>query len=70
MQNQQMTGAELRDAQDALAMTNKQFVYIFRVTEATLCNWKADRAPIPTAVSIALRLMMAHPEDAPNGWDK
>lgn len=61
-----MTGAELRDAQDALSMTNKQFVYLFRVTEATLCNWKADRAPIPAAVALALRLMIAHP-DALNG---
>jgi DNA-binding transcriptional regulator YiaG len=61
-----MTGAELRDAQDALALDNKRFTEVFRVTEATLCNWKADRTAIPAAVSIALRLMIAHPEDAPN----
>lgn len=66
MTHDTMTGAELSKAQDALDWTNKRFTDVFGVTEATLCNWKADRTKIPVAVSIALRAMQAHPDDAAN----
>lgn len=67
MNTETMTGDELRDAQDALKMDNKRFTDVFGVSEATLCNWKADRTKVPPAVAIALRLMIAHPGDAPTG---
>jgi DNA-binding transcriptional regulator YiaG len=67
MNNQPMTGDELRDAQDALDMDNKRFTDVFGVSEATLCNWKADRTKVPAAVAIALRLMIATGDNGATG---
>lgn len=53
-----MTGSQLRQAQRAMGYTNAQLCQRLGVAETTLCNWKAGRIDVPTAVELAVRYLM------------
>lgn len=52
-----MTGAQLREAQRAMQLSNAQLCRKLGVAETTLCNWKAGRVGVPTAVVLAIRYL-------------
>jgi DNA-binding transcriptional regulator YiaG len=53
-----MTGAQLREAQRAMQLTNQQLCRKLGVAETTLCNWKAGRIEVPTSVGLAMRYLL------------
>lgn len=53
-----MTTAELTQAQADLRLTNRELCKLLDVTEASLCNWKAGRVPVPGPVALAVRLLL------------
>lgn len=52
-----MTGAQLREVQRTLKLTNTQLCRKLGVAETTLCNWKADRITVPTSVVLAMKYL-------------
>lgn len=52
-----MTGDQLRQAQRTLGMSNGQLCKRLDIAETTLCNYKADRWPVPAAVVLAIRYL-------------
>jgi DNA-binding transcriptional regulator YiaG len=52
-----MTGAQLKQAQRQLQMTNAQLCKRLCVAETTLCNWKSGRIPVPTPVALAMEYL-------------
>lgn len=53
-----MTGAQLREAQRAMQMSNAQLCKRLGVAETTLCGWKSDRRPMPMTAQLAVRYLL------------
>jgi DNA-binding transcriptional regulator YiaG len=58
-----MTGAQLREAQRSLQLSNAQLCRRLGVAETTLCNWKADRIAVPAAVVLAMKYLQDLQDD-------
>ena len=52
-----MTGQQLREAQRAMQMSNAQLCRKLGVAETTLCNYKAGRISVPTAIDLAIKYL-------------
>lgn len=57
-----MSPAELREALDALRLSQDQFGQSLGYGKKTAQRWVADGGSVPGAVAILARLMMARPE--------
>lgn len=55
--------AELRKAQRTLQLTNQKLCTSLGITEATLCNWKSGRVPVPNPAALAVRMLVKYRDD-------
>lgn len=53
-----LSGDGLARAQKALGLKNAELCQLLGVSEASLCNWKHDRVPVPGPVCIAIELLL------------
>ena len=53
-----MRGADVRKIQRTLQLKNLQLCEKLGVTEATLCNYKANRQKVPQSIKLALLYLM------------
>ncbi len=53
-----MRGADVRKIQRTLQLKNLQLCEKLGVTEATLCNYKANRQKVPQSIQLALLFLL------------
>ena len=53
-----ISGEALARAQKNLGLKNAELCALLGVSEASLCNWKHDRIPVPGPVCIAIELLL------------
>lgn len=53
-----LSGDALAKAQKTLGLKNLELCSLLDVSEASLCNWKHDRVPVPGPVCIAVELLL------------
>jgi hypothetical protein len=54
-----MRGADVRKIQRTLQLKNLQLCERLGITEATLCNYKANRQVVPKAMQMALLFLLS-----------
>lgn len=53
-----LSNDDFKRAQKTLGLKNLELCELLNISEATLCNWKNNRVPIPGPACIAVRLLL------------